>query len=87
MEIITTSSRGQLVIPENVRRKYKIKEGTRFILIEQGERIILEKEDKINKILIRDRELEEKGWATIAEDSLKEVWDNEKDDKAWIKYL
>ena len=87
MEIVTTSSRGQLVIPENVRKKYKIKEGTRFILIEQGDRIILEKEDKINNILIKRKELEEKGWNTIAEESLKEVWDNEKDEKTWKKYL
>ena len=32
-------------------------------------------------------ELEEKGWVTLAEESLKEVWDNEKDAKVWQKYL
>ncbi|MBI2652453.1 hypothetical protein HYX00_03215 [Candidatus Woesearchaeota archaeon] len=30
-------------------------------------------------------ELEEKGWITLAEESLKEVWDNEKDAKVWQK--
>ena len=30
---------------------------------------------------------EEKGWDALAEESLKEVWDNEKDAKVWQKYL
>ena len=30
---------------------------------------------------------EEKGWNTLAEESLKEVWDNKKDEKVWLKYL
>ena len=52
MEIVTTSSRGQLVIPERIRERHKIKEGTRFILIEQGDKIILEKEEEIHKLII-----------------------------------
>ena len=47
MEIVKTSSKGQLVIPENIRIKHNIKDGTRFILIEQGDKLILEKEEKI----------------------------------------
>ena len=86
MEIVTVSSRGQLVIPEKVREKYKIKEGTKMILIEQDDRIILEKEEKISKILNK-KDLEEKGWNLLAEESLKEVWGNEKDEKTWTKYL
>ncbi len=87
MEIVTTSSRGQIVIPETVRKRHKIKEGTRLVLFEQGDKIIIEKEDKINIYLKRSLDLEEKGWSVLAEASLREVWDNEKDDKAWKKYL
>mgnify|MGYP001615169563 CR=1 FL=1 len=87
MEIVKTSSKGQLVIPENIRIKHNIKDGTRFILIEQGDKLILEREEKIDKILLKEKELEEKGWNALAEESLKEVWDNEKDDKVWKKYL
>jgi len=87
MEIVKTSSKGQLVIPENIRIKHNIKDGTRFILIEQGDKLILEKEEKINKVLLKEKELEEKDWNALAEESLKEVWDNEKDDKVWRKYL
>jgi AbrB family looped-hinge helix DNA binding protein len=82
MEIVKTSSRGQLVIPEEVRKRYNIKEGTKLILIEDGSRIILEKEEKIKEILN-----EERGWKSISEESLNEVWDNDKDDKIWEKYL
>ena len=85
MEIIKTSSRGQIVIPEYIRKKHKIKEGTRLVLFEQGDRIIIEKEEKIKIILKMD--LEEKGWGALSEMSLKEVWDNEKDDRVWKKYL
>ena len=87
MEIIKTSSRGQIVIPERIRKKYKIKEGTRLVLFEQDDRIIIEMEEKINSILKREQEVEEKGWSDLSETSLKEVWDNEKDDKVWKKYL
>jgi len=87
MEIVTTSSRGQIVIPETVRKRHKIKEGTRLVLFEQGDKIIIEKEDKINLYLKRGLDLEEKGWSALAEASLREVWDNEKDDKVWKKYL
>ena len=31
--------------------------------------------------------IEEKGWNALAKESLKEVWDNEKDDEVWQKYL
>ena len=27
------------------------------------------------------------GWLKLAEKSLIKIWDNEKDDKVWIKYL
>ena len=87
MEIITTSSRGQLVIPESVRKRHNIKEGTKLILFEEGDRLILEKEEKVTKMLERKREKEDKGWDILIEESLKEVWDNEKDEKTWNKYL
>ena len=32
-------------------------------------------------------DIEEKGWTALAEGSLREVWDNKKDDEVWQKYL
>ena len=34
-----------------------------------------------------EEKIEEKGWNTLAEESLREVWNNEKDDELWQKYL
>ena len=86
MEIITTSSRGQIVIPEILRKRHNIKEGTRLVLFEQGDKLILEKEDKGNKRLIKDIDQEDFGWNLLGEQSLKEVWDNE-EDEIWNQYL
>ena len=87
MEIITTSSRGQIVIPESIRKKHKIKEGTKLVLIEQGDRLVLEKEEKVDNFLKQRLDIEEKSWVTLAEKSLNEIWANEKDEKTWKKYL
>ncbi|MEK6984419.1 MAG: AbrB/MazE/SpoVT family DNA-binding domain-containing protein [Nanoarchaeota archaeon] len=87
MEIIKTSSRGQIVIPEEIRKRHDIKKGTRLVLFELHDKIIIEKEEKINSFLKQNLDAEEKGWGSLAETSLKEVWGNEKDDKIWKKYL
>ena len=87
MEIITTSSRGQIVIPETMRKKHDIKNGTRLVLFEEGDKIIIEKEEKITSLLMGKKLNEEKGGQKLSEQSFKEVWDNEKDEKIWRKYL
>lgn len=81
LETVKVSSRGQIVIPENVRGKLHIKEGTKLILLNDGDRIIFEREEDFL------RRLEEKGgWRSLSESSLKKVWDNPKDDETWGKY-
>jgi AbrB family looped-hinge helix DNA binding protein len=83
IETIKVSSRGQIVIPENVRKNHHIEEGTKLILIEQDSRLILEKEkDFIKKI----QGMEDAGWLSLAEKNLAELWDNKKDEE-WKKYL
>ena len=86
IETIKVSSRGQIVIPDRIRNELNIKEGTKLVLIERGNSIVLEKEDtflkKINHI-----ELEKLGWLALAESSLKKLWDNKKDNEIWAKYL
>jgi len=51
MEIIKTSSRGQIVIPEEIRKKHKIKEGTKLVLFEEGDKLVLEKEVNIEEAM------------------------------------
>ncbi len=38
----TSTTKGQIVIPSRLRKKYGIKEGTRIRIVDDGERIILQ---------------------------------------------
>jgi AbrB family looped-hinge helix DNA binding protein len=41
-EVSTVTTKGQLVIPSKLRRKYSIKEGTRVAFLEQENRLVLQ---------------------------------------------
>jgi len=49
IETIKVSSRGQVVIPEAIRKDLSIKEGVRLVLIRKGNKLILEKEEDFLK--------------------------------------
>jgi AbrB family looped-hinge helix DNA binding protein len=40
--VSTVTTKGQLVIPSKLRRKYGIRKGTRVAMIDEGNRIILQ---------------------------------------------
>jgi AbrB family looped-hinge helix DNA binding protein len=85
---IKVSSRGQIVIPENMRKSLKINEGTKLVLIERGKKIILEKEKDFMEELNKLQQTKEKiGWLNLAERNMKKLWDNPKDEKIWGQYL
>lgn len=74
-ETLKVSSKGQIVIPEKIRTRLKIKQGEKLILIEKKNKIILEREKNFLE------ELESLRWLKLTEQSLKEFWDNPKDEK------
>lgn len=41
-EVSTVTTKGQLVIPSKLRRKYSIKEGTQVVFLEQKNRLVLQ---------------------------------------------
>ena len=41
-EVSTVTTKGQLVIPAKLRRKYSIKEGTQVAFLEQENRLVLQ---------------------------------------------
>ena len=86
IETIKVSSRGQVVIPERMREKLDIKEGTKLVVLEKDKKLVLEVEKEFLEE-IKDIDKEKMGWLSLAERSLKDIWDNEKDDKEWSKYL
>lgn len=87
MEIISVSSKGQIVIPERVRKYLKINVGSRLIMIEREGTLMLKKEEQVTKRIEESERKEEFGWMILAEKALKDIWDNPKDDKVWTKYL
>jgi AbrB family looped-hinge helix DNA binding protein len=52
MEKMTVSDKGQVVIPSKIRRRFKIKKGTRLCLEERGEEMVIKvlDEDYFNRL-------------------------------------
>ena len=61
MEITSMSSRGQIVIPQDIREELNLEEGEKFIVVGDGNTIILKRIvppsfDDIEKIMKKTRE-------------------------------
>jgi len=83
MEIATTrvSSRGQIVIPVEMRKD--MKEGDIFILIKKGEDILLRKEKKAVNIL-SEVDFDWEGISNFADDKLlAKSWLSKEDEEAF----
>ena len=87
IDTVNVSSRGQIVIPEKIRKSMGIKEGSKLIAIEKDDELVLKKESDILKKLEMSSKKEEAGWLALAEQSLKDIWDNKKDEEVWGRYL
>ncbi len=79
------SSKGQIVIPEKMRAELAIREGTSLVLIEQGGRIIIEKEKKLLEKMknLTHEDGEKLGWLLLSEKSLAKDWLSKEEDNAW----
>ena len=86
IEITKISSKGQIVIPQSIREKLSLKTGSKCFLRQVGKRIIIIPQDDFEKELDLI-EKEEKGWRLLSQKSLEELWNNEKDDTEWGKYI
>lgn len=85
IETVKVSSRGQVVIPESIRKDLNIKEGTKLVIIGKNKELIIKLEKDFLKELEDNKE--KQGWLALAEKNMSKLWDNPKDDKEWIKYL
>jgi AbrB family looped-hinge helix DNA binding protein len=82
LKTITVSQKGQITIPTDIQKIMGIKKGDKLILIQKGNKIVLEKSDKI----VEKLEDEFKDIKDISEHSLKKLWLNRSDD-VWDQYL
>ncbi len=75
-ELITLGEKGQIVIPKRIRDELKISKGSRLLLTDDKEKIIIKPVTPSEKHL----------FMMLSESSLKKVWDN-KYDQRWDDVL
>ncbi len=76
IEIVNVGEKGQIVIPQKIRENFKIEKGTKLIISEKEDKLILK------KISLREDNM----WMLVGEETLKKTWDN-KYDKRWDDVL
>lgn len=76
MHIVKVSSKGQIVIPKEVRRRHRLDRDTALVLLEAGDAIVLRRRTDVEKVL-KD---EFTPLLRISEEVLRDLWDNPEDD-------
>ena len=79
---VKVSDKGQISLPVEIQRDAGIKKGDELLLIRKGQKIVLEKTERIAQALEDEfTDLQE-----ISEASLRHMWLNKKED-GWNTYL
>ena len=78
MHIVTLSSKGQIVIPSKVRKKFSLKEGDSLVIVEEKDAIRLQPLVKLSELWGVDNL---KNTTPVLKGMRKE-WDDELEDKA-----
>ena len=76
MHVVKVSSKGQIVIPKEVRTRHRLDRDTDLVLLESGDTLVLRKKDDVEGIL--NNEFAPLLRAT--EDALRSLWENSEDD-------
>ena len=78
---VKMTSKGQITLPADALKAMKARKGTEFILVQEGDEIILRKAERIGRAVLD----ETRGFAALGLSSFERVWDND-EDEAWNKY-
>ncbi len=79
---LKVSDKGRISLPMEIQREVGIKKGDELLLVRKGQRIVLEKPQRIAKVL----EDEFAHLQDISEASLRRMWLTKKED-VWDRYL
>ena len=79
MRTISLNERGQIVIPEDIRKDFGMGRDTTLVLIERENEIVLRMESDILKILDDEHDF----WRKLQRESIKNAWS--KEDEIWDK--
>ena len=78
MRTVSVNSRGQLVIPEDIRKDFGIGGGTTLVMIEAGDELVLRKESEVIAAI------EDKFWSALSRLAMRDAWS--KEDEVWDKF-
>jgi len=76
---VSMNDRGQIVIPEEIRKDLKLDSGENLVIIEKNGELTIRKESAVAETILKEDEF----WKKIAEKSLENAWG--KEDKIWEK--
>ncbi len=79
---VKVSDKGQISLPVDLQREIGIKKGDELLLIRKGRKIVLEKPERVIRLL----ENEFGDMEDITEASLRRLW-LKKDEDVWNQYL
>lgn len=79
MRTVNVNERGQLVIPEDIRRDFGIREGSTLVMIERQKEIVLIKESDALEAMGQEGRF----WKTLSQEAMKSAWSRE--DEIWDK--
>lgn len=74
---MSVNERGQLVIPEDIRKDFGIKGNSTLVLVESSEGLVLKKESEVLEAL------DNRFWEALARKTLQNAWS--KEDEVWDK--
>ncbi|HEY5605925.1 MAG TPA: AbrB/MazE/SpoVT family DNA-binding domain-containing protein [Thermoplasmata archaeon] len=76
MHVVRVSSKGQIVIPKEVRKRHRLGRDTDLVLLESGDALVLRKKADVEGIL-----KDEFGpLLRASEEALRDLWENSEDD-------
>jgi len=76
VHVVKLSSKGQIVIPKEVRKRHRLGRDTDLVLLESGDALVLRKKADVEGIL-----KDEFGpLLRASEEALRELWENSEDD-------
>lgn len=78
---VKMTSKGQITIPADAVRAIRARKGTEFVLVQEGEEIILRKAESVGREIVDDT----RDFGMLALPVFQRLWDNE-EDEVWNQY-
>lgn len=75
---VKLTDKGQITLPAEALRAMNARKGTEFLVIQEGDRMVLVKASAVGRKLLD----EFGGWEALAAPAFSDLWDNEADE-AW----